>query len=398
MKQLPAYLLLLCIASLLAISSAQAADKSRSKVSNTRRHTKKRTETRQEQNQKYPLISVFASPVGGAIMLRNNPLLSSDTQTGYVVGVRGYFDFAWPRVVASLGLGWYASRIPITPASNTLNNSKGGVPNAVVTSFADVGGALRYQLPANLQIGPNFRVLYGSDSGFSPREEVSTSLALYAGAELMGEVSGAGSNTWQYGLQFYRDINLSEQDVFIAQAFVGFGFPLNKARPTTVKTTTTYYQETKNVTKYRDHFFISVGVLNFVTGSYDLPDYTREYLSSLGQYLQENPDTWENFHITSHTDVRGTRELNERLSANRGKAILDILVGKGVSQQKIEFRSLASSDPVESSMAEVSLARNRRVEISISGGEKVKSLESHLLLLKLRFLRIQAKCHLHMCR
>ena len=57
--------------------------------------------------------------------------------------------------------------------------------------------------------------------------------------------------------------------------------------------------------------------------------------------------------------------MNQILSENRAKAVVDYLIGKGVGPNRMTFKGLGESDPIASNETEEGRKKNRRVEFKV---------------------------------
>lgn len=71
--------------------------------------------------------------------------------------------------------------------------------------------------------------------------------------------------------------------------------------------------------------------------------------------------------IGGHTDNTGSAKLNEGLSADRAKAVMNYLVGKGIKGARMTFKGYGSSKPVATNNTADGRQQNRRTEIKITG-------------------------------
>jgi outer membrane protein OmpA-like peptidoglycan-associated protein len=71
------------------------------------------------------------------------------------------------------------------------------------------------------------------------------------------------------------------------------------------------------------------------------------------------------FLVVGHTARHGTAESQDTLSVDRAKAIVDHLVGRGLSADRFMYQGRGAREPVAPNDTEPNMARNRRVEIFI---------------------------------
>jgi len=70
--------------------------------------------------------------------------------------------------------------------------------------------------------------------------------------------------------------------------------------------------------------------------------------------------------IEGHSDVRGTRAHNLRLSQARADSVKAYLVGKGISSDRMEAKGYGPDQPIENNKTAAGRERNRRVEFMIT--------------------------------
>jgi peptidoglycan-associated lipoprotein len=81
--------------------------------------------------------------------------------------------------------------------------------------------------------------------------------------------------------------------------------------------------------------------------------------------LQKNADwlrrwTTTRISVEGHADQRGTNEYNLALGERRGKAIMDYLVGLGISADRMVVVSKGEESPLCTELTDACYARNRR--------------------------------------
>ena len=74
-----------------------------------------------------------------------------------------------------------------------------------------------------------------------------------------------------------------------------------------------------------------------------------------------------NLIINSHTDSKGTRAGNKLISQKRGDVIKQYLLSKGIAAEKIRVKAYGESKPATSNRSHKGRAKNRRVEIELTG-------------------------------
>lgn len=74
--------------------------------------------------------------------------------------------------------------------------------------------------------------------------------------------------------------------------------------------------------------------------------------------------------ITGHTDNTGSADYNMKLSLRRAEAVRDYLIGLGVDPGKLEVKGEGMTNPTADNSTADGRAKNRRVEVDITGLEK----------------------------
>jgi len=95
-------------------------------------------------------------------------------------------------------------------------------------------------------------------------------------------------------------------------------------------------------------------------------------LDSVAQILKENPTMV--VEIGGHTDTRGSRRYNQRLSQRRAEAVKNYLVRvHGIDPSRLIAKGYGESRPlVKPERTEADYAKNRRVEFLIIGQRGVE--------------------------
>jgi outer membrane protein OmpA-like peptidoglycan-associated protein len=119
-------------------------------------------------------------------------------------------------------------------------------------------------------------------------------------------------------------------------------------------------------TRESDRGLISeIGGVQFATGTADLNASAREGLAKFAGIVASYPGM--RFKVEGHTDNTGSVATNNELSLQRAITVRDYLIGQGVAASSIDVAGLGSSMPITDNSTADGRARNRRVEIVLSG-------------------------------
>ena len=105
--------------------------------------------------------------------------------------------------------------------------------------------------------------------------------------------------------------------------------------------------------------------IQFETNSYQLKDVSKIELDKLLQLLTDNATL--KIQVNGHTDNIGKVEDNLKLSTNRAKTVINYLVEKGISLQRLQYKGFGSSKPITDNGTESGRGTNRRTEFVIIG-------------------------------
>lgn len=99
----------------------------------------------------------------------------------------------------------------------------------------------------------------------------------------------------------------------------------------------------------------------FETNKYDLSEISQPELDRIAELINEYPSI--KVSVEGHTDNTGNAEFNQILSQKRAEAVVEYLLAKGVSENKISAIGYGDTKPVDSNDTEEGKAKNRRVEL-----------------------------------
>jgi outer membrane protein OmpA-like peptidoglycan-associated protein/tetratricopeptide (TPR) repeat protein len=101
----------------------------------------------------------------------------------------------------------------------------------------------------------------------------------------------------------------------------------------------------------------------FQTGKAILRPESYDALDQVFRFLENNPGM--KLEISGHTDNTGSLRINQKLSRERAKAVVDYLVGRGIPQEMLVYEGYADSQPVAPNDTPEGRERNRRVEFKV---------------------------------
>jgi outer membrane protein OmpA-like peptidoglycan-associated protein len=105
--------------------------------------------------------------------------------------------------------------------------------------------------------------------------------------------------------------------------------------------------------------------VQFATGAASLNAVAREGLARFAGIVGVYPTL--RFKVEGHTDSTGSYETNRTLSLKRALTVRDYLIAQGVPASTIDVEGLGPDRPVADNATDDGRARNRRVEIILTG-------------------------------
>jgi outer membrane protein OmpA-like peptidoglycan-associated protein/tetratricopeptide (TPR) repeat protein len=115
--------------------------------------------------------------------------------------------------------------------------------------------------------------------------------------------------------------------------------------------------------KLRAGAVIPLNNVFFETNKYDLLPQSKTELNLLVSLLQANPT--RKVEIGGHTDNVGNDDANQLLSENRANAVVQYLISKGISADKLLSKGYGETMPVDSNETDAGRAKNRRTELKV---------------------------------
>lgn len=99
-------------------------------------------------------------------------------------------------------------------------------------------------------------------------------------------------------------------------------------------------------------------------GSVKLREDSKASLDKLVKLLEDTPGA--TVQINSHTDEKGSYEVNMRVSEGRAKSVVDYLVSKGISKKRLSYKGWGFTQPVvKGATTEEDHQKNRRTTFQV---------------------------------
>ena len=102
--------------------------------------------------------------------------------------------------------------------------------------------------------------------------------------------------------------------------------------------------------------------VQFDTAKWSIKAETYPALDEVVAVLKRNPDL--KVEIEGHTDIAGSKALNQKLSENRAKVVREYLTKEGINPERLSSAGYGFSRPIASNSTIAGRAKNRRVELT----------------------------------
>jgi len=103
----------------------------------------------------------------------------------------------------------------------------------------------------------------------------------------------------------------------------------------------------------------------FETNLSEIRPESHKLLERLVKLINEHPE-YATISVDGHTDERGSEDLNQRLSEDRAKSVMNFLVAHGVSANRLTARGFGASQPRIDRSDPLAYTLNRRVEFHVT--------------------------------
>ena len=120
---------------------------------------------------------------------------------------------------------------------------------------------------------------------------------------------------------------------------------------------------------------MNLSVINFATGSAEVPESDKPFLKKAAEVLKKAPaDT--RIEVEGHTDSTGEAEANQKLSEERAVAVKNFLVSSGAPTGIFTTKGFGQNQPKGSNETVEGRFQNRRIEYKIvTGGNAAQKVD-----------------------
>ncbi|ENX41825.1 OmpA family protein [Acinetobacter sp. NIPH 2100] len=109
---------------------------------------------------------------------------------------------------------------------------------------------------------------------------------------------------------------------------------------------------------------LNLQIINFATGSNQIPDENKAILDKAATLLKTAKDA--KLTVAGYTDSTGNADSNKALSQKRAQAVVDYIVSQGVDAAQLTAVGHGADNPVADNATEEGRFKNRRIEFSVT--------------------------------
>ncbi|HTJ82317.1 MAG TPA: OmpA family protein [Polyangiaceae bacterium] len=105
--------------------------------------------------------------------------------------------------------------------------------------------------------------------------------------------------------------------------------------------------------------------VQFDTGKATIKPVSNPLLDSVAQVLKEHPEILK-LEVQGHTDNKGSKQLNAKLSDDRAKSVRDALIKRGIDGGRLTAKGYGPDVPIADNKTEDGRQKNRRVQFIVT--------------------------------
>ncbi len=152
----------------------------------------------------------------------------------------------------------------------------------------------------------------------------------------------------------------------VAEVSVAAASPAPEAASATIETASVDKAATPTPSTCKDELAATLAssAIVFARDSATIDKQSRPVLDNLAGIAKRCGRN--HFAVEGHTDGQGSKAHNLALSQRRAEAVKTALINRGIDMDHISARGFGSARPMERGTSAVALAKNRRIEITVS--------------------------------
>jgi outer membrane protein OmpA-like peptidoglycan-associated protein len=286
---------------------------------------------------------------------------SEQDKSGFNLGLKGTGSYITDGWIFDLSGGYQY---------NSMNGS--GVTVKTQTLFLDLDA--RYRLTSQLSLGPTLSTHFnnsGVDNTYSENEKVNGGhfINVLGGARLSYD-SKIGDFPVRYDVAALTNVNDGDRRNMVINFGISFSLPEKKVAPVVARREVPT-PAPKPVVKAEPVADVKVTLkfarVGFETDAYQLDEQGKARLTKLGKVLAQYPTLFDRIKISGHTDSRGGKEYNQKLSQDRAESVLKVFINAGVNEKKLEAVGYGLTRPLDTNETPAAWEKNRRTEIEFFG-------------------------------
>ena len=104
--------------------------------------------------------------------------------------------------------------------------------------------------------------------------------------------------------------------------------------------------------------------INFENASYDVDEQSHANIQRFVDFLKATPHY--SAEIVGYTDSVGRESSNQKLSQNRANTVKDMIIERGVSENRVSATGMGEANPIETNDTAEGRAQNRRIEAKLT--------------------------------
>lgn len=300
----------------------------------------------------------YAGVFGGFNFLSTDKNGEQD-KNGFNLGFEGTGSYFTDKFIFDATLGYQYNHM-----------TGSGVTVKTYTLFLDLDA--RYRLNQNWSLGPTLSNHFnntGVDNTYSEieRKDGDKFVSTLAGLKVSYDTKW-GDMPVRYDVAALSSLNDSGRQNTVVNFGISFSLPEKKQAPVVAKQVARPQPRPQPKEEVADlKVTLKFARVGFETNAYKLDPQGKARLLKLGKVLAQYPQLFQKVKISGHTDTRGSKLYNEKLSQDRAESVLKAFIEAGVDEKKMQAVGYGLTRPLDPNETPEAWEKNRRTEIEFFG-------------------------------